>query len=228
MSPIDTVHAELAARGLPRNYLRRVRGEFAAHIEDAAAYLIDAGHPVALARTMASEQFGDPSTLATAFFEQYRRSSFIARHPLAVSLAAPPLMFIMLGMAHLLTLAVLYAYVSSSWIQTAQHVGPALVSLAGALLAVLMLRRRLGHRRWLVLAVLIFIAVCMTSDLSVRPRPGGELAVRMRVANCIWWPPYYLFGLGFVSTSTPSGQISFHSWTWRQKGVLNKRSTHAR
>ena len=171
MSPIDTVHAELAARGLPRNYLRRVRGEFAAHIEDAAAYLIDAGHPVALARTMASEQFGDP---------------------------------------------------------TAQHVGPALVSLAGALLAVLMLRRRLGHRRWLVLAVLIFIAVCMTSDLSVRPRPGGELAVRMRVANCIWWPPYYLFGLGFVSTSTPSGQISFHSWTWRQKGVLNKRSTHAR
>jgi hypothetical protein len=217
MFPVDAVQRELVARGLPNSYLLRVRGELAAHIEDAVSDLIKAGHPIAAARSMALERFGDPSILAAAFFDRYRRSSFILRHPVAVSLAGPPLLFIFLGIAHLVIFALLYGYFSSWWFQIAQHIGQALVSLAGAILAVLLLGRRLGHRRWPALAALMFLIVGVTSDLSVRPRPDGDLAISMYVARWLWRPPYYLFFLRGISTRTPSGSISFHMWNWHKR-----------
>ncbi len=217
MSPIDAVHWELADRGLPRRYLLRVRGELAAHVEDAISDLIDAGHPITLARSIALERFGDPSILADTFVERYRRASFIARHPLAIAFAGPPLMFIVLGMVHLVLFVMLYHYFSSRWFQITQYIGQALVSLTGASLVALMLRRRLGHRRWPAIATLIFAVVGMTSDLSVRPEPNGNLGLSMYVARCLWRPPYYLFFMRGVSTRTPSGSISFHSWRWHKE-----------
>jgi hypothetical protein len=217
MSPIDAIHWELADRGLPRSYLLRVRGELAAHVEDAITDLIEAGHPITLARSIALERFGDPSILAAAFVERHRRSSFIARHPLGIAFAAPPLMFIALGTVHLVAFVMLYCYFSSWSFQTAQHVGQALVSLSGASLAVLMLRHHLGHWRWSVIAMLIFAVLGMTSDLSVRPEPNGNLAMSMYVARCLWRSPYYLFFMRGISTRTPSGSISFHSWRWHKE-----------
>lgn len=67
----DRLRGDLLRRGLPRSYVRRVVGELADHRAD----LLAEGGPEAPGR------LGDPRGLADLVASQYRRRTFLGRHP---------------------------------------------------------------------------------------------------------------------------------------------------
>ena len=78
---------DLLRRGLPRNYVNRVIGEWADHLEDLSSAQLS--KEADMPQTKAVDFLGSETELAEAAVLQYRARTFAGRHPVWTFLVAP-------------------------------------------------------------------------------------------------------------------------------------------
>jgi hypothetical protein len=87
---LQILRNELVRRGLPRDYVARVTGELADHVDDMAA---EAGCSVTSAtsvmRPQLADRLGDPVRLADGIAREFQRRTFLGRHPWLAFVALP-------------------------------------------------------------------------------------------------------------------------------------------
>jgi hypothetical protein len=90
-SSLDRLRGDLRRRGLPRSYIERVVGEMDDHRADLVAEGRGLGLDADGAGLSAAERLGHPERLADLVVAQYRRRTFLGRHPAFTFLVAPVL-----------------------------------------------------------------------------------------------------------------------------------------
>jgi hypothetical protein len=90
----DRLRMELAHRGLPHAYVKRIVQELEDHEEDIREEQA-ASDRSALKEVASRHRLGDPVQLAEAIAAEFRKGTFVGRHPVLAYLAAPvPLTFL--------------------------------------------------------------------------------------------------------------------------------------
>jgi len=86
---VEFLGLELARRGLPNRYVKRVIAELSDHQADALADEQRAGFDTEAAGAEAARRLGPPDQLVAAIVREYRAGTFVGRHPWLSLVLAP-------------------------------------------------------------------------------------------------------------------------------------------